>query len=166
MKTALIAAIAENGIIGKGNEMPWHLPSDLKRFRQLTLNSSVIMGRKTFESIGKALDKRENFVITRNPEFTAAGVRTATSLWEALTMAPASETRFIIGGTEIYREAIQDEIVDILYLTRVHGKFDGDVYFPEYDNSKWMLVWHEFHPADEVNPHAFTYEIYIRKGDS
>jgi dihydrofolate reductase len=163
MKTALLAAIADNGVIGVENRMPWHLPADMRRFRELTMDNTVIMGRNTYESIGRPLPDRENYILTRREGFTAEGCHVATSLWEALALAPANRTRFIIGGTEIYKEALNEEIVDMLYITRVHTDAPGNVYFPDYDASRWKLVWSEHHPKDDKNPLPHTYEIYVRK---
>jgi dihydrofolate reductase len=130
-----IVAMAKNRVIGKDNQMPWHLPEDLKRFRKITSNSIVIMGRKTFESIGKPLPKRLNVIITRNPEYKAQGCEVFTSVAEALEFCNGQKDKwgeevFIIGGAEIYRQTISR--TDRIYLTLIDKEFEGDTFFPEY----------------------------------
>ena len=152
---SMIAAMAENRIIGRDNQMPWHLPQDLKRFRALTSGHPVIMGRKTFESIGKPLPHRENIVITRNSEWKAEGARTATSLEQALEMAREKNPReiFIIGGAEIYRLGLP--LADRLYLTLIHQTVEGDAHFPDWKIADtWQERHRELHAAENFQ---FTY---------
>lgn len=133
MKINLIAAVSENKIIGKNNTLPWYISEDLKRFRKLTTGHPIIMGRKTYESIGKPLPHRTNIVITKDPEYQAHGVALVHSLEEALKTASKSEGSeevFIIGGGQIFKEAIS--IADKLYLTVIHKQIEGDIYFPDY----------------------------------
>lgn len=137
-KISIICAMSENRAIGKDNKLLWHIPEDLKFFREKTLNHPIIMGRKTFESIGKALPKRTNIVITRDAEYQADGVSVVGSLEEALSFAKKEETEeiFIIGGGQIYKEAM--EYADTLYLTIIKGNFDADTFFPEYSGFREM----------------------------
>lgn len=160
-RISLIAACANNGVIGYKNNLPWHLSADLKRFKELTLNKTVIMGRKTYDSIGKPLPNRENIIVTRDHSFQANGCIIAHSLQEAITQAHHDEI-MIIGGATIYQQAFS--IADRLYLTRIHLNPEGDAFFPEWDIADWQLVSTEKHPLDpETNPIAFTFEIYVRK---
>lgn len=141
---ALVVAVAENGVIGAGGKLPWRMSSDLKRFRALTMGKPVIMGRRTFASLAKPLDGRENIVVTRNPAFARQGVTPAQSLSAALALArkaaaaSGAEEIMVIGGAEVYRDALP--VADRIYLTRVHGSPRGDTYFPEIDPAKWRKV--------------------------
>ncbi|MCL2283756.1 MAG: dihydrofolate reductase [Fibromonadales bacterium] len=157
MIISLIAAVSENGVIGKDNKLPWHLPADLQFFKKTTLGHSIIMGRKNFESIGKALPGRTNIVLTKNPNFTAEGIEIAHSLNDAFKIACNNEC-FIIGGAEIYREALP--FCQKLYITRVHGVFEGDTYMPEFE-SKFRRASCEKHFKDEKNAWDFDFETYF-----
>jgi len=159
----MIAAVAENRCIGAENKLPWHLPEDLKRFRAITRGHPVIMGRKTFESIGRPLPQRQNIVITRDPHYSADGVETATSLEQAIERAKAQnpEQIFVIGGAEIYRLALP--LADRLYLTLVHQNVSGDAFFPEWNPSEWRETFREAHPAQGEGSPAFTYLDLERK---
>ncbi|MCG9053226.1 dihydrofolate reductase [Laribacter hongkongensis] len=136
---ALIAARARNGVIGLDNRMPWHLPEDLAYFKRVTLGKPVVMGRKTFESIGRPLPGRLNIVVTRNPGWQAAGVQVAHSLDAALALAAATapEEIMLIGGAELYRQALPQ--ADVLYLTEIDAEFAGDAFFPEVDLARWRI---------------------------
>ncbi|MBE5530116.1 dihydrofolate reductase [Laribacter hongkongensis] len=136
---ALIAARARNGVIGLDNRMPWHLPEDLAYFKRVTLGKPVVMGRKTFESIGRPLPGRLNIVVTRNPGWQAAGVQVAHSLDAALALAAAAapEEIMLIGGAELYRQALPQ--ADVLYLTEIDAEFAGDAFFPEVDLARWRI---------------------------
>src|SRR5688572_24314058 len=138
MRISLIVAMAENRVIGRNNQLPWHLPADLKHFKSLTTGHSVIMGRKTFESMGKPLPNRRNIVITRQANFRADGVDTAHSLEEAISLAKGDAEIFVIGGAEVFRDALNG--ADRLYLTLIHATIEGDVFFPEVDWSEWTLI--------------------------
>ncbi|HSI91251.1 MAG TPA: dihydrofolate reductase, partial [Adhaeribacter sp.] len=134
---ALVVAMAENRVIGKNNQLIWHLPADLKHFKNLTTGHPIIMGRKTFESIGKPLPNRTNIIVTRQEDFSAEGCLVAHSLNEALMMAQQLDSDiFVIGGAEIYRQAMF--LADTIYLTEVHHSFDGDTFFPEIDTVLWQ----------------------------
>ena len=136
---ALIAARARNGVIGLDNRMPWHLPEDLAYFKRVTLGKPVVMGRKTFESIGRPLPGRLNIVVTRNPGWQAAGVQVAHSLDAALALAAEAvpEEIMLIGGAELYRQALPQ--ADVLYLTEIDAEFAGDAFFPEVDLARWRI---------------------------
>ncbi len=160
MKLAIIVAVAKNGVIGRNNQLPWHLPQDLKYFKAVTLGKPVIMGRKTYESIGRPLPGRINIVISRNSAWVANGVEVAHSFDEAVQVAKrfdASET-MIIGGAEIYRSALP--AVQRVYLTRVDLTPEGDAFFAELDPAKWSLVSSIEGEADASARHTFL--IYDR----
>lgn len=159
-KIILIVAAAENNAIGKDNQMPWHLPNDFKYFKQQTLNHSVVMGRKTFESIGKPLPERRNIVITRNHDWKTEDVDVANSLEEVLTYCRDEREVFIIGGAEIYKQALP--LASKVLLTRVHTSINGDAYFPSLDSNEWKLVSSEQHESDERHAFDYTFEMYER----
>lgn len=154
----LIAAAGENNELGKDNDLVWHLPDDFKRFKQLTTGHHIIMGRKTFESFPKLLPNRIHIVITRNNNYNAEGIHVVHSLNEALKLAEKDEQPYVIGGGEIYAKAIG--IADKIELTRVHGTFDSDTFFPDIPDH-WELVFEEYHPADERHQYAFTYQTFL-----
>ncbi len=159
MKVTLVAAMSSNRVIGIDNKLPWHMPADLKFFKETTLEKAIIMGRKTFDSIGKrALPRRQNIVITSNPNYIADGAIVVGSIAEALQAAQAANMEaMIVGGTQIFTEAINTAATHI-YLTIIHGDFEGDSYFPELDPTVWKEIWREDHAADEKNayPYSFT----------
>ncbi|WP_234735239.1 dihydrofolate reductase [Tellurirhabdus bombi] len=168
MTLSLIAAVADNGVIGKDNDLVWKLPDDFKFFKQTTSGHPILMGRKTFEALGKPLPNRTNIVITRNTGFQAAGCIVVDSLEKAVEegQKTGAEEIFVIGGAEIYRQALP--IADLLYLTDVKGTFEGDTYFPEYDAIRSETsVWKERsrvpHTADERHAVAFDFVIWERK---
>ena len=152
--------MAENRVIGVNNTLPWRLPADLKHFRKLTTGHHVIMGRRNYESIGKPLPDRTNIVITHDPNYRAPGCLVAHSIEEALAIANSDPEIFVIGGAEIYRQALNS--ADRLYLTLIHAHINGDTYFPEFDGSHWQEVERERHEADERNPYPYTFLIYAR----
>ncbi len=162
MIISAIAAAAKNNVIGRDNQIPWYLPADLQFFKKTTLGHHVIMGRKSFESLGRPLPKRTNVVITRDPFFVATGCVVVHSLAEALALAKQNgETEaFIIGGGEIYRQALP--FLDRIYLTEVDAVVEGDTFFPETDMDEWQEVFREPHKADEKNEHDFTFRILER----
>lgn len=158
----IIVAKAENNVIGNKNQLIWHLPNDLKRFKQLTTGHPIIMGRKTFESIGKPLPNRTNIVITRNTVWTAEGIVTVHSLEDAIQLASRSDSEiFIIGGGNIYQQALK--LADVLEVTEVHQDFDGDAHFPEIDLNQWQETFREKHPTDEKHSIEYSFVTYIRK---
>jgi dihydrofolate reductase len=156
---SIIAAVADNNVIGGNNKLLWHLSADLKRFKQLTLGHPVIMGRKTFESIGKPLPGRENVVITRNPDFKAEGITIVRSLDEVLKKFSGQDV-FIIGGAEIYAQSMS--LADKIFLTRIYHLFEGDSFFPAIDERIWKVKREEMHEPDEKNPYRYAFIDYER----
>jgi dihydrofolate reductase len=152
---SIIVALAENGVIGSGNRLPWHLPDDLKRFKALSLGKPIVMGRRTFESIGRPLPGRTNIVVSRRPGLAIEGTVVAQSLDAALAAAGAAPEVVIIGGAEIFRQALPR--TDVIHLTRVHARVAGDVVFPELDPGKWREITAEHRAADERHQYAFTF---------
>lgn len=166
MIISAIAAVAENGVIGKEGVLPWNLPDDLKFFQRTTLNHYVISGRKNYESIPprfRPLRDRTNIVVTRTPDYAASGATVCHSLTEALDIARKAGQKevFLIGGGQIYAEAFEAGLVDRLYLTTVHAKIDGDVTFPEIGKG-WKKVWTEEHKADARHAYDFTFSVLQR----
>lgn len=163
MKLSLVWAMAQNGVIGRNNSLPWHLPEDLKYFKRITLGKPVIMGRKTFESIGKPLPGRTNIVITHNPQFHAKGVKVvhsieaARALCESLAELDGFDEAMVIGGAEIYRLALPE--ADRLYLTEVHADVAGDTVFPEFDRGAWREVAREDFEAAGPNPYNYSFLV-------
>ena len=159
MLISLIVAVAKNGVIGKDNKLPWHLPADLQFFKKTTLGNPIIMGRKNFESIGRILPGRANIVLTKNPSFSADGVLAVHSLKEAFETAQKNGANecFIIGGAEIYKQALP--FCKKLYVTRVHGVFEGDTYMPEFEKDfrKTSCV-NNF--KDERNMYDYDFEVW------
>lgn len=157
---SIIAAVAENRAIGIHNRLPWHLPADLKYFRNKTLGHHVIMGRKNYQSIGKPLPQRTNIVVTRDPGFDAPGCVVVNSIGAALAAADGDPEVFIIGGAGIYAQSLP--FADRLYLTLVHHSFEGDTYFPEFEWAQWKEISKEFHEPDERNPYPYTFVVLDR----
>lgn len=164
MILSLIVAIDRLGGIGKDNQLLWHLPADLKHFKSITTGHTVIMGRKTHESIGRALPNRRNIILSRGYITAPDGCEVMASLDEALSSCKNEPKAFVIGGAEIYRLAIDK--ADELYLTRVDTQADADTFFPEFNTDKWELRSREELPADEKNAFACAFEYYTRRKDS
>lgn len=168
MLLSIIVAQSENRIIGRGNKLPWYLPEDLKYFKRITQGKPIVMGRKTFESIGKPLPGRTNIVITRNPDYASAGIHVVASMDQALALAEqqalidGSEEVLVIGGAEIYQQALQQ--ADRLYVTQVHAVIEGDASFPEINMDLWEELGREDFFADGPNPYDYSFVIYQRKG--
>ncbi len=168
MKVSFVVAAAENRCIGINNGLPWHLPEDLKFFKRVTMGKPIIMGRKTFESIGKPLPGRTNIVITSNNNYSYDGIKVASSLDEALKIAEAiamidgKDEVMVIGGAGIYALCLPK--ADRLYYTKVHATVNGDAFFPEVNWSEWELVSQEDHKASEKNPYDYSFCIYSRCG--
>ena len=161
MKVSLIVAVSENGVIGKDNDLIWHLPKDMRFFKETTLNHHVIMGRKNFESIPhkyRPLPNRTNVIITRNSDYKAEGCVVVNSVKQGLEVAKENGDKepFIIGGGQIYKLALENNLVDKIYLTKVHHAFDGDTFFPELNN-EWKEVHKTVNKADEK--HAYDYDF-------
>lgn len=151
---SLIVAMDEAGLIGRDGKLPWRLPEDLKHFRRLTLGKTILMGRKTFESLGKPLDGRENWVLTRSAQAHAPGCRIFGDLQEALRAHPAGEL-MVIGGADLYRQIMP--VAQRVYLTRVHARVQGDTWFPMEELSVWRETARVDHPADARHAHSFSF---------
>lgn len=163
MELSIIAAVGEGGVIGRRGDLPWHLPADLARFKRRTLGHHLLMGRRTWESIGRALPGRTTVVLSRGGVEVPDGVLVARSLEEAVAMAAAGgdEEAFVAGGAEVYRRALP--AADRLYLTRVLARVEGDVRFPDYDPAGWRLAASEERAADAANPFPLRFEEYRRR---
>lgn len=166
VRIAIIVAVAENGVIGRDNGLPWRLPSDLGHFKTVTMGAPIIMGRKTFESIGRPLPGRDNIVVTRSTEFASADIHVAYSLAEAVGLAEGcarargSDTVFVIGGAQIYAEAIGQ--ADRLYVTEVAAAPDGDSFFPDIDPVNWREVSREGPVQGEKDSAPMSFIVYER----
>jgi dihydrofolate reductase len=162
MTISLIAAASENNVIGKDGTLPWHLPNDLKRFRSLTTGHPIIMGRRTFESIGHPLPQRHNIVVTHRRDLALPECEVVGSLEDAIASAKRdkSEEIFIIGGGTLYKEALP--FADRIHLTRVHATVDGDTFFPELPETEWREAEREPHEADDEHVYAYTFLTYER----
>lgn len=158
---SLIAAVARNGIIGNGNRMPWHLSEDLKHFKAVTSGHPVVMGRKTFASLGKPLPGRTNVVVTRQADYSAEGCRIVRSLDEAFALFPSETEIFVIGGGEIYRQAMP--LADRLYITRICHDYEGDTRFPQWEDSQWTVTSCDAYPHGEQFPYPYEFLVLDRK---
>ena len=159
-RVCLIAALAANRVIGNNNALPWHLPADLKRFKTLTLGHPVVMGRKTYESIGKPLPGRRNLVITRNYDYSAPGCDVVHSLDAALAACRGEQEIFIIGGAELYLESLPR--AQRLEFTEIHAEFEGDAVFPEFSLAHWREAAREIHSAEAGVPFRYDFVRYER----
>jgi dihydrofolate reductase len=159
MRVSLIVAVAENSVIGRDNELPWRIPEDLRYFKRVTMGKPVIMGRKTFASIGRPLPGRPNIVVTRDPGWSAEGVDAVRSVDDALALAgrlASGGEVMIIGGAQLF--AATSGVADRLYLTEIHARYDGDVFFPQPDPAEWRETSREDHPGDP----AFSFVVLER----
>lgn len=163
MTLSIIVAASENNVIGINNHLPWHLPVDMKYFKDTTMGKPIVMGRKSFEELGRVLPGRPNIMITRQPEYAAEGLYVVPSLEAGIEKAKTfgTEEIFITGGGEIFKMALS--IIDRLYLTRVHAEVTGDTYFPEFDPTGWKLVKNERHEKDEKHAYALTFQVWERE---
>jgi len=164
MRISIIAAMAANRAIGIENRLPWNLPEDLKRFKALTMNHHIVMGRKTYDSIGKPLPGRNTVIVTRNVDYAVPGCIAANSIDAALTVSYGDEEVFFVGGADLYRQALP--IANRIYLTEIQRVFDGDAFFPEYDTSQWNETSRERHRTAGDNSFEYHYVIYDRKPKS
>ncbi|MDQ0257626.1 dihydrofolate reductase [Evansella vedderi] len=158
---SMIAAMGNNNVIGKDGDMPWHLPNDLKYFKKVTTGHPVLMGRKTFESIGKPLPNRKNYVLTRNKAFAPEGVEVLHSIGEVRPLLDSEEEFFVIGGAHLYNDLLP--LADRLYITHIKEDFTGDTFFPEIEQSEWKVISSEDGQVDEKNIYAHTFVVYERK---
>jgi len=161
MRLSAICAMSENRVIGKDKKMPWHLPEDLKHFKKITLGSPIILGRKTYESIGKPLPGRENIVVTREVDFKAPGCIVVNSVEHALEAVSYSEEAFVIGGAVIYHHLLHK--LQKIYLTLIHENFDGDTFFPELNMDEWQETERSDHKSDEKNKYNYSFITLERK---
>lgn len=160
-RVALVAAVADNGVIGSGGRLPWHLPDDLERFRALTTGHAIVMGRRTWESIGRPLPGRQNIVVTRRREFAAPGCVLAHSLAEAIGLATLPDPVCVIGGEALYRDALP--LAEELHLTEIHRDFAGDARFPDYDRGRWHETSRERRRLDGNGGFAYDFVSYSRR---
>ena len=166
IKLSVIVAVAENLVVGKNNALPWHLSEDLQYFKRTTLGKPIVMGRKTFESIGRPLPGRTNIVISRNPDYFAQGIKIVSSLEQAFQLAEDtaliddSQELMVIGGAAIYAAAIP--VADRLYVTEVHAEVEGDAYLPNIDWGNWIESSRERHMAIAPNPYDYSFVVYDR----
>ena len=163
MIISILVAMDEKRGIGKDGRLPWRLSSDLKKFRELTMGHHIIVGRKTFESIGKPLPGRETIIVTRNESYSPAGCFIARSVEDAISLARArgESEAFICGGAEVYARSLC--AADRMYLTLVHADCGADTFFPECDSGEWVEVESRYHAADEKNQHPFTFKVLAKK---
>ena len=163
-RIAIISAMARNRIIGIENRLPWNLPADMRHFRTLTMGHHLIMGRKTYESIGKPLPGRTTVIVTRNKDFAAPGCIVVNSIEAAISACQGDNEAFIIGGAELYKQAL--DFADRIYLTKIDAIFEGDAYFPEFESASWKEIDQETFPPDADNPYAYRFVVYDKKMDS
>ena len=161
MRVALIAALADNRVIGRDNQLPWRVPADLKHFKALTMGKPIIMGRKTWESIGRPLPGRDNIVVTRAADYRAEGCQVVHSVAEALQAAADADEAMIIGGANLYEQTL--DVADRLYLTQIRAEVEGDARFPVIDRQAWREIECESHPADERNEFAYDFVVLERR---
>jgi dihydrofolate reductase len=158
---SIITAMDENRLIGNNNALPWHLPADLAFFKRTTMNKPILMGRKTYESIGRPLPGRRNIIITRNPDYHSSGCESVTSIDQALELVDDQPEVMLIGGASLYEQTI--DRARMLYVTEVHEKFEGDAWFPPIDLSRWKECWRENHQADDLNQYAYSFVKFMLK---
>lgn len=163
MTISLVVAASTNNVIGSDGGLPWHLPDDLRHFKRLTTGNPIVMGRRTFESIGRPLPDRRNIVMTRDPDYVAPGCDVVSSVREALDLVEDADEVMIIGGGQVYRDFLPH--ADRIYLTRVQADVEGDTYFPDIDEAGWRLVSSEPHAADEKHAYAFDVMVFERRPD-
>ena len=159
----IIAAIAKNNALGKDNDLIWHLPADLKRFKKITSGHHILMGRNTFESIGKPLPNRTTVIITRNKNYFKDGCLIAHSIQEAIELANSDDQIFIIGGAQVYKEALKNNLVVQLDITIVHHEFEADAFFPEIDLTIWEETKREDFYADDKNNYDYSFVSYTKR---
>lgn len=158
MSCSIIAAVSLNGVIGKDGDLPWRLPADLRHFKRTTTGHHLIVGRKTWESVGAPLPGRTMIVVSRNPEYRIDGIQVVPSIARALEIAADDPEPFVGGGAGLYREAL--EIADTMYLTKIMAEFDGDTFFPRFDSTRWLLCDEQAHEPDEKNVIAYAFLTY------
>ena len=162
MTVSLIVAVSSNGVIGHDGGLPWHLPADLKHFKRTTMGHHLIIGRRTWDEVGKPLPGRTMVVVTRSRRFAPEGAKVVRSVEQALEIAAEDDEPFIGGGSQIYRIALARDLVHRIYLTQIHAEVEGDTFFPEFDLDDWELVSEEHHEADEKNEFDYSFLVYER----
>lgn len=160
MKISYVVATDDNGLIGRGNELPWHLPADLRHFREITMGKPIMMGRRTHESIGRALPGRQNIVVTRQADYQSEGCDIVHSIDEGIEVAGDAEELMVIGGAEFYEQMLGQ--VERIYLTEIHHMFEGDTYFPKLDVTRWREHSREDFPADINNSMDYSFLVLER----
>jgi dihydrofolate reductase len=160
-KISMIAAMDQNRVIGQQNKLPWHLPADLQHFKQLTLGKPIIMGRKTYESIGKPLPQRTNVIITHNQHYRVAGCQVMHSIKDAITTFAAEPELMVIGGTTIFEQCLP--LAQTLYLTLIQHSFAGDTYFPQWNPTQWLEIEHQECAPDKMNPYPYRFSTLVRR---
>jgi len=161
MSCSIIAAVATNRVIGVRGALPWHLPADLRHFKRLTTGHHLIVGRRTWESVGTALPNRTMIVVSRNPEYRVEGIAVVPTLSRALELASLDPEPFVGGGAGLYREALQR--ASTMYLTHIEAEFDGDTFFPEFDRDEWVACDEQAFEPDEKNPFPYVFRTYRRR---
>ena len=157
---SIISAMDENRLIGQRNALPWHLPADLAFFKRTTLGKPVLMGRKTYESIGKPLPGRRNVIISRDTGYRAEGCEVCCSIDQAMQLVDDVPEAMLIGGASLYTQTL--DLADHLYITEIKAVFEGDAWFPKIDPMRWQETWREEHTADEKNPYSYAFVKYTR----
>ena len=158
---SMIVAMDENRLIGENNQLPWHMPADLAFFKRTTMGKPILMGRKTWESIGRALPGRRNIVISRNTRLEAPGADVTTSLEEAIALCQDEAEIMLIGGATLFEQCLAD--TDILYLTKIHHAFEGDTWFPDFSQYQWGIEFQEDHDADNSNPYPYSFIKFCKE---
>ncbi len=161
MRLSMIVAMDDNQLIGKDNALPWHLPADLGYFKKVTTGKTVLMGRKTHESIGRPLPNRRNVIVSRNADFEAQGCEVVSSINAALELAKDDDEVMVMGGASFYEQMLPS--VDRLYITYIEGSYEGDAYFPVFNKDEFEQVSRESHSPDEKNPHTYHFTVLDRK---
>lgn len=161
MRLSIIVAMDDNQLIGQDNALPWHLPADLGYFKRTTIGKTVLMGRKTYESIGRPLPSRRNVIVSRNADFRAEGCEVVSSIDQALELARHDDEVMVMGGASFYEQMLPS--VDRLYITQIEGTYEGDAYFPVFNRADFSESFRESHQPDEKNKHTYHFTILDRK---
>ncbi|MFT5504549.1 MAG: dihydrofolate reductase [Gammaproteobacteria bacterium] len=157
---SIVCAMDKKNLIGSNNQLPWRMPADLKFFKETTMGKPIIMGRKTWQSIGRPLPGRKNIVISRNPDFFAEGATVMQNMESAMALIDDAPEAMLIGGATLYEQTLDQ--VDNLFITEIDHEFDGDTWFPEISTLIWKECWRKNHSADSVNPHPYSFVKYVR----